>query len=231
MDVYMEKLGLTAPLIETEVMRWGKILEEPVAREYAVKTGRKIRRAAGFIRDPAHPFLYANVDRWSDKVGTPRRVYEGKTSGMFAAKDFGEEGTDQVPPDYLIQAMHYLYVTGKDTADLAVLVGGQKHRIYTIERDDELIRDMVEQAEEFWSNTQQGIPPELDGSEGSAAYLRHQYRDVGLERRLREVPSGNKLFTPALELTGSTEGTSSSPGQPVPQNRFNIDIFHPPIIQ
>jgi putative phage-type endonuclease len=182
MDVFMEKMGLTAPLIETEAMRWGTILEEPVAREYAFKTGRKVSRAAGFLRHPAYGFLYANLDRWSDKKGTPRRVYEGKTAGEFAAKDFGEEYTDQVPPDYLLQTMHYLAVTGKDTADLAVLVGGQKHRVYTIERDEELIAGMLEVAEKFWRDKEQGLPPEVDGSEGTSLYLAHKYRDTGIER-------------------------------------------------
>jgi putative phage-type endonuclease len=182
MDVFMEKQGLTAPLIQTEAMEWGNLLEDPVARKYAAKTGRKVRHAADFLRHPDFPFLYANLDRWSDKPGTPRRVLEVKTSGEFAAKDFGEEGTDQVPPDYLLQAMHYLSVTGKDIADLAVLIGGQKHRIYTIERDDELIRGMLEVAEKFWRDTEQGIPPEIDGSEGSSLYLTHKYRDEGTER-------------------------------------------------
>jgi len=181
MDVYMDKLGLTAPLVESEAMRWGTILEEPVAKEYAVKTGRKVSRAAGFLRHPAAPYLYANIDRWSDKKGTPRKVLEVKTSGEFAAKDFGEENTDQVPADYLVQVMHYLNVTGKDEGDLAVLVGGQKHRVYTIHRDDELIRGMAEIADKFWSDKEQGIPPAIDGSEGSALYLASKYKDTGVE--------------------------------------------------
>jgi len=181
MDVYMDKAGLTAPIIESEAMRWGTILEQPVALEYAHKTGRKVSRAAGFLRHPVAPYLYANIDRWSDKKGTPRKVLEVKTSGEFAAKDFGEEYTDQVPADYLVQVMHYLNVTGKDEADLAVLVGGQKHRIYTIPRDDELIRGMDEVAWQFWSDKEQGIPPDIDGSEGSSLYLAHKYKDTGVE--------------------------------------------------
>jgi putative phage-type endonuclease len=182
MSVFMEKQGLTAPLIETEAMEWGKLLEEPVARKYALKSGRKVRRAAGFIRHPAYNWLYANVDRWSDQRGTARRVLECKTAGEFNAKDFGEPGSDQVPPDYLLQVMHYLNVTGKDVADLAVLIGGQKHRVFTIERDAELIERMTEIAFEFWTNKEAGIPPEIDGSEGSSLYLSYKYRDTGVER-------------------------------------------------
>ena len=181
MDVFMDKMALTAPLVETPAMKWGRLLEEPVAREYAITSGRKVRRAAGMLRHPAYKFLGANIDRWSDKPGTPRRVLEVKTSGEFSAKEFGQPGTDQVPPDYLVQTMHYLSVTGKDTADLAVLIGGQKDHTYTIERDDDLIREMIEVATKFWSDTQQGIPPDIDGSEGSALFLAHKFADTGVE--------------------------------------------------
>lgn len=202
MDVYMDKMGLTAPLLETEAMKWGKLLEDPVAREYAFKTGRLVRRAAGFIRHPSYTFLYANLDRWSDKKGTARRVYEGKTSGEFAAKEFGEEGTDQVPPDYLLQAMHYLAVTGKDEADMAVLVGGQKHRIYTIPRDDELIAGMTEEAVRFWRNKEQGIPPEIDGTEGAKDYLTYKYRDEGTERPMTDEIASLATAYAALKAEG-----------------------------
>lgn len=186
MEVYLEKSGLTAPLIASEAMRWGNILEEPVAAEYAAKTGRTVRRAAGFLRHPVYSFLGANIDRWSLKRGTPKRVLEIKTTGPFGAKDFGEPGSDQVPPDHLLQSMHYLAVTGAEVADLAVLIGGQKHEIYTIERDETLIEAMIDAAAKFWADFEQGIPPEIDGSEGSSLYLAHKYRDTGVERPMTD---------------------------------------------
>lgn len=187
MDVYLEKRGMTAPLIESEAMTWGKLLEEPVAHEYALRSGRKVRRAAGFIRRPGYEWAFANVDRWSDKAGTPRRVLEVKTAGAFAASDFGEEETDQVPPDYLTQVMWYLAVTGKDTADLAALIGGQRLRRYTIERDDDLIDGMFVIAEKFHRDTEQGIAPDIDGSDGSALYLASKYKDTGTERTMDDA--------------------------------------------
>ncbi len=199
MDVFMEKQGLTAPLIETEAMEWGKLLEEPVAQKYARKTGRKVRHAAAFIRHPTYNFLFANPDRWSLQRGTAKRVLEVKTSGEFAAKEFGEPGSDQVPPDYLLQVMHYMNVTAVDVADIAVLVGGQKHRVYTVERDPVLIESMTDQAATFWSNLQAGIPPEIDGSEGSAAYLRHVYRDQGTERPMDDELAEFALAYAALK--------------------------------
>lgn len=182
MNVFLEKRGQTAPLIETEPMKWGKLLEEPIAQEYAQKSGRKVRRAAAFLRHPTYDVFYANIDRWSLLRGTPKRVLECKTTSVFTADDFGEEGTDQVPADYLVQTMHYMAVTDTVIADLAVLIGGNKHRVYTIPRDEELIADMREQSLAFWDDTQRGIPPDIDGSAASDAYLRKTYRDKGTER-------------------------------------------------
>lgn len=172
MDLYMEKLGHSAPLLETEAMRWGTILEDPIAREYALHSGRRIRRAADTIRHPDYPFLFAHIDRWSDKKGTPRRGLECKTAGVFFAKDFGEPGTDQVPDYYHVQCDHYMAVTGAQSWDLAVLIGGQRFAIYTIRRDDDLIEELIRQEVEFWNeHVVPGIPPEVDGSEGSTLFL------------------------------------------------------------
>jgi putative phage-type endonuclease len=186
MDVYLEKIGQAAPLLSTEPMRWGKLLEEPIAQEYAQKTGRKVRRAASFVRHPAHDIFFANIDRWSLRGGTPKRVLECKTTSVFTADDFGEEYTDQVPGDYLVQTMWYAFVTGAEQADLAVLIGGNKHRVYEIPRDEALVTDMEERALAFWDDTQRRIPPAVDGSEASTAYLKATYRDKGTERPMTD---------------------------------------------
>jgi putative phage-type endonuclease len=184
MTVYMDKRGLSAPLVETPVMRWGKLLEEPVAREYEVQSGRRVRRAAEFLRHPKYPWAFANIDRWSVKGGTPMRVLEVKTAGAFAAGDFGEKGSDQVPADYMCQVQWYLFVTERDTADLAALIGGQKFAIYTIERDRVLVEKMLDSAAAFWADTEAGIPPQVDDSDATSAYLRLTYADKGTEREM-----------------------------------------------
>lgn len=201
MSVFMDKRGLSAPLIETEAMRFGNLLEDVVAREYALKSGRKVRRAAGFIRHAEYPWAFANIDRYSDKVGTPRRILEVKTTGAYAAEDFGEVGTDQVPASHVCQTQWYLACAGKDTADLAVLIGGQKHRIYTIERDNDLIREMFDVAAAFWEDTQAGRPPDIDGSLASAEYLKATFRDKGTER-----PMTGELASLATMYQGLHEG-------------------------
>jgi len=180
-SLYMEKVGMTAPLVETGAMRWGNILEEPIAREYAVQTGRRVWRKPDTIRHPDLPFVYCHLDRLAKGKGEATRVLEVKTAGVYGGSDFGEPGTDQVPADYLLQVQHQLGVTGHDRADLAVLIGGQKFAIYEIERDDALIGNLFLAEREFWkAYVEPRTPPPIDGSEGAAAYLRDRFRDEGI---------------------------------------------------
>lgn len=178
--LYMEKVGMTAPLVETAAMRWGNILEEPVAREYAVQTGRRVWRKPDTIRHFEFPFIYCHLDRLAKGKGEDTRVLEVKTAGVYGASDFGEPGTDQVPADYLLQVQHQLGVTGHEVGDLAVLIGGQKFGIYTIERDEALIHDLFLAEVAFWrAHVEQLVPPPLDGGEGSSDYLAAMFPDKG----------------------------------------------------
>lgn len=216
MDVFLEKRRQTAPLIETEPMKWGKLLEEPIAREYAHKSARKVRRAASFLRHPEHFKFYANIDRWSLKGGTPKRVLECKTTSVFTADDFGEEYTDQVPADYLVQVLWYLYVTGAEQGDLAVLIGGNKHRVYSIPRDEELIADMVERTLTFADDTERGTPPDIDGSAGSDAYLKKTYRDKGTELPMTaDLASLGVMYQGLAEEIKDAEGRRKALGNEI----------------
>ena len=97
MDAWMEKRRLSAPLVETAPMRWGKLLEEPIAHEYATVTGRRVTRWSKTIRHPQYPFLGAHIDRKAKGKDEPTRILECKTAGTFMVSDFGEPGTDEVP--------------------------------------------------------------------------------------------------------------------------------------
>ncbi|HUT77448.1 MAG TPA: YqaJ viral recombinase family protein [Polyangia bacterium] len=179
--LYMEKIGMTAPLVETGPMRWGKILEEPIAREYGAQTGRRVWRKPDTIRHPDTPFIYCHLDRLAKGKGEPTRVLEVKTAGVYGASEFGEPGTDQVPADYLLQVQHQLGVTGHTVGDLAVLIGGQKFVIFTIERDDRLIDDLFMAEARFWTDyVVPRIPPPMDGSAGASDYLAAKFRDEGI---------------------------------------------------
>lgn len=151
---------------------WGTVLEDVVAKEYALRTGNKVQRLTKQMRHPDFDFAIANIDRavinptisgnvrWKDGKLTTDRILECKTANGFMAKQWGEVGSDQVPDSYLIQCQWYMGVTGASICDLAVLIGGQDFRIYTILRDDDLINDLLIQGAAFWELVQSRTEPD-----------------------------------------------------------------------
>ena len=136
MDVFLEKRSETTPTGNEQAMYWGTVLEDVVAREYSERTGR--RGAARVSRrcsaHPEHDFMLANIDRavivpeisgnvrWKDGRLTTDRILECKTANCFAADQWGDVGTDNVPDAYLLQCQWYMGITRADVADLAVLI-------------------------------------------------------------------------------------------------------------
>lgn len=146
-DVWLEKVGRGEPVEENERMHWGNVLEDVVAQEYARRTGRKVRRRNNQFRHRQHEFMLGNIDR--DVVGE-RRLLECKTADKWTLSQWGEPGSDEAPEYYLVQVAHYLAVLDYEVADLAVLIGGNDFRIYTIERDRELEEGLIERCADFW---------------------------------------------------------------------------------
>lgn len=162
----------------SEAMLWGVRLEDVVRRHYADETGRKIwHREHCLFRHPELPF-HCSLDGIAiDRKTKASRILEIKTA--WAAKDWGEEGSDDIPLSYVAGVQWSMGILGPDwtLADVAVLFGGNKYRCYTVERDDGIIKQMQEEALTFWMRTENGQPPEVtDGSEQTRKALEALYR-------------------------------------------------------
>lgn len=172
MDVYLEKLGLADPVADNEAMRWGRDLEPLILKRYAADNGVDVE-TPGTLRHPEHPELLGTPD---GLVAGGRRGVEIKTAGPRTAHFWGEPGSDAVPPQYYIQCAVYMAICGAEAWDLAVLIGGQDYRVYTIERDSETEAWLVDSALRFWrSHVLAGVPPPVDGRAATARFLAHQY--------------------------------------------------------
>lgn len=158
LTLYQEKKGLIEPddLSDNERVYWGTVLEEIVAREYSRRTGRKIRRVNRLIRHKEIPYIGAHIDR---NVLNEPRILECKTADGRKAVDWGEEDSPEIPPYYYPQTQHYLYVTGDEVCDVAVLIGGNTYRLYQVPRDEEFIAGMVVLEQEFWDRIENDNPP------------------------------------------------------------------------
>ncbi len=229
LQLYREKRGEEKPadIGDEEAVRWGNLLEDVVAEEYARRAGVKVQRMNGLLKSAKHPWMLANIDRAVILPDAPslvrenggllntRKILEVKTAGIRAADEWGEPGTDQVPKHYLLQGAHYLAVTGAEVCDFAVLIGGQDFRVYTLERDPELVDMIVDGTRDFWRRVETGQEPEPVNAED----VRIRYRkDAGISLEatpqiaatcdnLRDAKAALKAAEDLVdELTGAVQG-------------------------
>ncbi len=79
LDVYLDKTSDDIRCETSPAMRWGTLLEDTIAKEYAEVTGQTIEIEPNTIYHPSMKFLGANIDRW---VGDKEYVLECKTAGF-----------------------------------------------------------------------------------------------------------------------------------------------------
>ncbi|WP_250478848.1 MULTISPECIES: lambda-exonuclease family protein [unclassified Caballeronia] len=158
----------------SEPVYWGTLLEPIVAASYTKQTGNRVRRVNAVLRHRSIPFMLANIDR--EIIGVPgAQVLECKTAGEFGARQWREG----VPEYVQVQVQHQLAVTGKQAADVAVLLCGQKLEVHRIERDDALIARLIPLEAAFWRYVETDTPPPADGSESADRALRYLYPGTG----------------------------------------------------
>lgn len=188
LQLWMEKTGrdgglpVVDPSDDQSPMYWGTLLEPIVAAHYTKRTGHRVRRVNAVLQHPEHPWMRANLDR--EVVGTPDvQILECKTAGIHGAR-LWREGV----PEYVqLQVMHQLAVTGKQAADVAVLIGGQELQVFRIERDAAMIAQLIALERQFWGYVEQDREPPADGSDSAELALRCLYpRDSGTTLDLRQ---------------------------------------------
>ena len=202
LELWMHKTGrgdqLPAidPSDDTSPMYWGTLLEPIVAAHYTRRTGRKVRRVNAILQHPKVPWMRANIDR--EVVGASDvQILECKTTGMNGARLW----RDGVPEYVQLQVMHQLAVTGKQAADVAVLICGQELQVHRIERDEAMIAHLIALEEQFWSHVQSDTPPPADASDSSAQALRSLYpQDTGDTVDLAEDENCNQAFAQLLHV-------------------------------
>ncbi|HDR9149377.1 endonuclease [Burkholderia vietnamiensis] len=158
----------------TEPVYWGTLLEPIVATSYTKQTGNRVRRVNAVLQHPTLSWMLANIDR--EVVGNREvQLLECKTAGEFGARLW----RDGVPEYVQLQVQHQLAVTGKQAADVAVLLCGQKLEVHRVVRDDALIARLIELEAAFWRYVETDTPPPADGSESADLALRCLYPGAG----------------------------------------------------
>lgn len=210
LELWLEKTGRDEslpkpdPTDEDSPTYWGNLLEPIVATHYQQRTGKRVRRVNAVLQHPDSelPWMLANIDR--EVIGqSDVQILECKTAGINGAKLW----KDGVPEYVQCQVMHQLAVTGKQAADVAVLLGGQQLQIYRIERDDSLITRLIALEKQFWQYVETDTPPPVDGSDSSDRALRYLYpEDQGRTVDFSQETVLSAAFSELLTVRQSLNG-------------------------
>ena len=154
-------------------MRQGREFEDYVARRFTEATGRKVRRANAMFYHEKYPFMLADVDRM---VVGENAGLECKTASPYMAEQW-ENG--KIPLSYQIQCLHYMAVCGAEAWYIAVLIYGKEFKYYRIERDEEMIADLIQIEEDFWQNyVLKRQIPSPDGSKLADSVIAEYYKQT-----------------------------------------------------
>lgn len=165
-ELWMSKTGRDTGDDESgEAALWGTLLEPVVRDEVARRLGVDIVTVPHILAHEHRPWQIVNLD---GDIPALDAIYEGKTANQWLADDWAD---DQVPEAYLLQVQHALAVTGRARAVCAVLIGGQRLEIRTVERDQALIDQLISLEAEFWALVESDTPPQIDGSKASTSLL------------------------------------------------------------
>lgn len=162
--LWEEKTATEAPVEEIEPerekrLRRGKKLEPWVLELLEEERGIFVQKRNQRYTDREHSFMSCEIDfEYMDDLG----VCNGdiKTISPFAAGEWGQEGTDEIPLYYCLQFMWGLMITERPKTLVAAMIGADDMRVYEVRRDEDLIGEIRGRAVTFWrENIERGIPP------------------------------------------------------------------------
>lgn len=163
LTVYMDKIN---PNVDdsgqSEAAEIGNDLEEYVAKKFTQRTGRKVKRLNAVLQHPDMPWALANIDRM---VVGEDAILECKTAGTKKEWEASDDSDEAVlPAAYYCQTQYYLGVTGLQKAYVGALLGGfggMQVVVKELERDDEVIKHLLDAAANFWRMVEARTPPAI----------------------------------------------------------------------
>ena len=173
-DIWLQKTNQKFDeTIENEAMTWGKILEPVIREQFKQKTGKKVVEVHSILQNEEYRFMLADLDGLTeDSEGNPA-ILEIKCVSEYKRSEWDN---DQIPYYYMTQVMHYLAVTGLDTAYVCALIGANSMIIREVKADQEMIAMLVACEKNFWDKVVNCVRPEADDSDACKELLDSLYR-------------------------------------------------------
>lgn len=176
MSVYLDKLGMLADDEGSEQMRWGRLLEQPIAAEYAARTERVIIGEQVIVTNPDRPWERATIDVLAGERATTNLDQATVDVEIKNSADFS---WDAIPDEYAVQCQWQMGIAELDRGDLVVLHGGRRLVIYPVEFSPAVFASLRSVAERFWHDRVLAEnPPPVDGADATTDALKDAYRTL-----------------------------------------------------
>lgn len=151
MQLYLDKTNKEiAPQTMSEPQEIGNLMEPVIAELFSRRTNKKC-----IVDERTHvhskfPWMLCHIDRGIEGESA---LLECKNVGGFLNADkWGEEGTDNIPDNYLIQCVHNAAVLNVEKVYLSAMFGGNHFRTYIYQRNKNLEEAVTEGIRLFWNN-------------------------------------------------------------------------------
>lgn len=156
-QLWCEKKGIIEPTLEqTQLQYWGSQIEPLIRQEFSKRNNVDVETPQEAITHPFFNHLSGNLDGF---IPAWNSIFEAKCSHAFMSSYWGDDGSNIVPLEYLVQVAFYTSIMNADSAHIAVLIGGNDYREFKYYRDLELERTILDAACAFWVTVQNDLPP------------------------------------------------------------------------
>lgn len=186
-EAYLDILGLRE-IPDSRKMRMGRFLQPAIgaARLDALNeqegTDRYRLVEIPTLVHPDHPWAASSFDYGVSEGESIAWLLEVKNAGWRMAHKWGDEGTDAVPMDYLLQCHWEAAIAsaalGIDLpfTELVAFIGGEEDRVYRIPRDKEMEARLLDIGARFHrDHVVPRVPPPVDGSDACRQLLQEQF--------------------------------------------------------
>jgi predicted phage-related endonuclease len=175
LTVWNRLTGLVAAEKPESLRMWlGTRLEPIILDLYEARTGlrppRILDQEAPPLLMPGYPFIGAHPDFQGLEVKTSAKASEWGEDRTTVTSD-----TMAIPLHYFIQVQHQMMVLGWEVIDVAVLLGHDAFRTYTVPADPAWRALILDAEVELWEQAQRGEMPAKSDPGARKAFLQARY--------------------------------------------------------
>lgn len=137
----------------------GNVLEPLIKTEFERRYGKLLVRKPWLFRMKGRSHCLCTPDA----VAADYVLLECKTVAKWTANQWGEDGSDKIPLQYMCQVQYQMGVmNAKECWVAAFMRHTDEFRFYSIPRSQPIIDRLIALADEFWHKVTHGITPEID---------------------------------------------------------------------